>query len=294
MLFGAIPSDLGTNADHPRHPYLEIIDPITPTHAIRLELDNNPAKHTSAYSTVDISIRNGASHEESSSAGNGGMPFTLDPSRGVISAYTYCYNCDREHIDLPWYESHVFVLDIGDIVSKILPLSNPEKRYIEWKDLAPYAAVFSDASVGNDRYRIFSRHAYMAGFRYVSPIQPLDPKDLAGPRCFFVYDFNPCREASNYRPGAGLEDPDPETGYPKGASEIVREVVGGLGCWKMRFDLPAVGEDVEKCYVALTTGGFVLFEVRRLASSLERFDSDLYFLKSNTLEEETITVFSMW
>ena len=292
MLFGAIPSNIGNHADHSSHPYLEIIDPITPTHAIRLELDKSPAKHTSTYSTVDISIRNGASHEESSSAGNGGMPFALDPSRGVISAYTYCYNCNGEDTNLPWYESHVFVMDIGDIVSKILPLSNPEQRCIEWKNLAPYAAVFSDASVGNDRYRIFSRHAYMAGFRYVSPIQPLDPKDLMGPRCFFIYDFNPYREALDCHPGLG--DLDPETGYPKGASEIVREVVGGLGCWKMRFDLPAAGEDVEKCYVALTAGGVVLFEVRRLASFLERLDSDLHSLKSNALDEETITVFSMW
>lgn len=131
-------------------------------------------------------------------------------------------------------------------------------------------ALFSYSSGHEDRYRLFSRHSYVSGFRYASPIQPLAPEVPMGPRCFFVYDFNPHGEPSDSLPGAGAEDPHPETDFPRSASEITREVVGGLNCWRMRFDLPVAEEDVQKCHVALTDGGVVLFEVRCLLSrSLE-------------------------
>lgn len=66
-----------------------------------------------SYSTAGISIRSRASREESASAGNSGMPFVLDPSRGGTSAYAYCHNCNGEDNDTPWYESHVSILGHG-------------------------------------------------------------------------------------------------------------------------------------------------------------------------------------
>lgn len=275
VLFGAISGDPNQGAERPPHPYLEIIDPTNPSCAIKLELNNDVGKHTSTYSTVDISIRSGATHEQISPTENWGIPFVSDPCRGVISAYVYCYNRDGGENRLPWYETHVFILDIENILSKASPLSRPGQHYIGWKDMASSTAIFSDTSVGNDLYRVFSRHAYVAGFRYVSPVQPLSPDDTTGPRCFFVYDFNPYREAPGHSPRATVGNPDPETGYSKGASEITSEVIGGLSCWKMRFDLPTAAGDVEKCHVALTDCGVVLFE-------------------SSISGQEIITVFSIW
>jgi hypothetical protein len=72
-------------------------------------------------------------------------------------------------------------------------------------------------------------------------------------------------------PGVVLKDPDPEVGYLKSASEITREVIGGLNCWSMRFDLPAAEEDIKKCHVALTDGGVVLFEVFCLAPCFSKW-----------------------
>ena len=236
-----------------------------------LELDKNVTKRTLLHSTVDISVGSGAGYEEGSLAGGGGMPFVTDTARGMITADVYLHHSD------PWggedfsrFESHVFVLGIEDLLAKVPSPPNPERHYVEWKDLISSTALFSYSSGHEDRYRLFSRHSYVSGFRYASPIQPLAPEVPMGPRCFFVYDFNPHREASDSLPGAGAEDPHPETDYPRSASEITREVVGGLNCWRMRFDLPAAEEDVQKCHVALTDGGVVLFEVRCLLSrSLE-------------------------
>lgn len=263
VLFGAVCSDLLQDTDHPHRPYLEIVDPINPTYTTRLELDKSAMKRARVYSTVDISVGSGAGSEGSFLEHNG-APFTSDVSRGIISADLYCYHPDaNEDPDTPWYESYVFILKIEDILRRVPSLSNPEQRFLEWKDLSPSGTMFYYASANAaDQYRIFSRHSYVSGSRYVSPIRPLDSQNPMGPRCFFVYDFNPYRETPVPLSGAGLEDPDPETGYSKCASEITREVVGGLRCWRMRFDLPAAGEGVGKCNVALTDGGIILFEVR--------------------------------
>jgi hypothetical protein len=189
----------------------------------------------------------------------------------MITADVYLYHRDFwEGDDLPQFESYVFVLNIEDVLAKVPSPSDLGQRCIEWKDLRPSAAMFSYSSGDEDRYRIFSRHSYVSGFRYASPIQPLVPEDPNGLRCFFVYDFNPYRETSDSLPAPAPEDPEQEMGYPQSASEITREVIGGLGCWKMRFDLPAAGEGVKKCHISLTDSGVVLFEVRWLAScSLE-------------------------
>jgi len=175
----------------------------------------------------------------------------------VITADVYLYLRDG----LRQFESYVFVMDIENVLAKAPSPSGPGQRFIEWKDLSPSAAMFSYSSLDDDPYRIFSRHSYVSGFRYASPIQPLVPEDPKSPRSFFVYDFNPHRETSGSLPGAALENPDPGTGYRKGAGEITREVIGGLSCWRMRFDLPAAEEDIKKCHVALTDGGIILFEV---------------------------------
>lgn len=260
VLFGAIRNDPNQDADRLYHPYLEIIDPTNPTCATTLELDNNVVKHSSARSSVDISVGSGACHEDGFLTGSGGMPFFPDAARGIITADVYLYHhgiFEDDNSTLPRFESYVFVLDIEDILAKVPLPSNPERCYIEWKELFPSAAMFAYFSVDDDRYRIFSRHSYVAGFRYASPIQPLVPENPKGPRCFFIYDFNPHRETPDQLPGAS----DPETGYAKGASEMTREVIGGLSCWRTRFDLPTAEEDIKKCHIALTDAGVVLFEV---------------------------------
>ena len=264
VLFGAIPSGPTRGADLVGYPFLEIIDPTCPTYATRLELDKSVLRHTSAYTTVDISVGSPTSFEGSTLTGDGGMPFVSEVSRGIISADVYCCHRNAEEVNnLPFCEAFVFILNTEDLLSKVPSPSNLEQRYLKWKDLSSSAATFSYASMDeDDRYRIFSRQSYVAGFRYVSPIQPLYPEDPMGPRCFFVYDFNPHRRTPGPLPGAIPEGSDSETGFHKSASEITREVVGGLGCWRMRFDLPAAGGDVQQCHVALTDGGVVLFEVR--------------------------------
>ena len=188
------------------------------------------------------------------------MPFAPDTSRGIITANVYLYHRDSEaeNQDGPWFESHVFILDSENMLAKIRLPSNAERSYIEWKDLSLSTGIFSYSAVGNDRYRIFSRHSYVVGFFYASPIQPLVPEDPDGPRCFFAYDFNPHRETSDPLPGG---DPDPKPRYSQHTSEIIREVIGGFSCWRMRFDLPAAEESLRKCHVALTDGRVVLFEV---------------------------------
>ena len=279
VIFGAIRNDPNLSVDFVGHPFLEIVDPTNPQYTTKMELDRSFARSTCAYTTVDISVGGPTSGEGTP---HGDMPFVSECSRGIISADVYCFNRREiwEDEDLPWYEACVSILNIKDILPMVPSPSNPEQRYVKWKDLSSSAATFFYASVGgDDRYRIFSRHSYVAGFRYVSPIQPLDTEDPMGPRCFFVYDFNPHREPPSPLPGAVPEDPDPQTGYHRSASEIVREVVGGLSCWKMRFDLPAAEGGVEKCHVALTDGGVVLFEVRCflcIAFFREWFDSDVF------------------
>jgi len=270
VLFGAIRNDPNKDPNRLRQPYLEIIDPTNPASVTTLELDKSVVEHTSSHSTVDISVGSGAGHEEGLLTGDSGMPFVSDTSRGVITADVYLYLRDG----LRQFESYVFVMDIENVLAKAPSPSGPGQRCIEWKDLSPSAAMFSYSSVDDDPYRIFSRHSYVSGFRYASPIQPLVPEDPKSPRSFFVYDFNPHRETSGSLPGAALEDPDPGTGYRKGASEITREVIGGLSCWRMRFDLPAAEEDIKKCHVALTDGGIILFEVCCLMfCSSELFDT---------------------
>jgi hypothetical protein len=282
VLFGAIRNGPTRDRNHTDHPFLEIIDPTDTTYTTKLELDKSFVKRTSAYTTVDISVGSPGSCEGSVLIGQGDVPFASEISRGIISADVYCCHRDAgEDNNIPLFEALVFIMNAEDILSKVPSPSNPEQRYIEWRDLSPSAATFPYASMaGDDRYRIFSRHSYVAGFRYVSPVQPLDPEDPLGPRCFFVYDFNPHREASDPLPCVVPEDPDPETGYHRSASEIIREVVGGLSCWKTRFDLPAARDDVEKCHVALTDGGIVLFEVRYLVSFYECFESDVLSFKA--------------
>ena len=260
ILFGAIRNDSNQYVGPRRQPYLEIIDSTNPAGVTYLELDKNALRHTSLESTIDISVGSGAGHEEASPVGIGDMPFVSDTSRGIITADVYLYHGGTHNF--PRFESYVFVVDIEDTLTKIPSPSDPEQCYIEWEDLRSSTAVFSYSTADRDQYRIFSRHSYVSGFRYASPIQPLVPEVPEGRRCFFVYDFNPHRETSGSIPGSLFEDPDPEVGYPRSASEITREVVGGLNCWRMRFDLPAAEEGIQKCHVALTDGGVVLFEVR--------------------------------
>jgi len=269
ILFGAIRNNPNQDVDRRRQPYLEIIDSTNPAGVTYLELDKSALRHTSLNSTVDISVGSGAAHEEASPVGSGGMPFGPDTSRGIITADVYLHH--RDSHNLPRFESYVFVVDIEDTLAKVPSPSDPEQRYIEWEDLRSSTAMFSYSTADQDRYRIFSRHSYVSGFRYASPIQPLVPEVPEGRRCFFVYDFNPYRETSDSLPGT--EALGFETGYPRSGSEITREVVGGLSCWRTRFDLPAAEEGVRKCHVALTNGGVVLFEVRLLYYSLEWIDS---------------------
>ena len=270
ILFGAIRNDPNQDVGRRRQPYLEIVDSTSPARVTYLELDETALRHTSLRSTVDISVGSGAAHEEASPVGSGGMPFVSDTSRGIITADVYLHH--RDDNNLPRFESYVFVVDIEDMLARA-PSSSDPGHYTEWDDLRSSTATFSYSTTYQDRYRIFSRHSYVSGFRYASPIQPLDPEVPEGRRCFFVYDFNPYREGSDSLPGAAYEAPDFETGYPQSASEITREVVGGLSCWRTRFDLPAAEEDIRKCHVVLTNGGVVLFEVRLPCYPLEWFDS---------------------
>ena len=284
VLFGAIRNNPNQDADQLYHLCLEIIDTTSSTCAATFELDKSVVKHASIYLSVDISVGSSAGPEEGSLTGSGGMPFAPDTSRGIITADVYLHHhevFDSGDSDLPRFESYVFVLDVEDILAKVPSPPNLERHHIEWKDLSPSAAVFSYSSPDNDQYRIFSRHSYMAGFRYASPIQPLVPEDPGGPRCFFIYDFNSYRGALDLLPGAVLEDPDPKTGYLKGASEITREVIGGLSYWRMRFDLPTAEEDSKKYHISLTDSGIVLLEVCYLMScSSEWFYAYICFLCS--------------
>lgn len=278
MLFGALVNGPDEDSERMCRPYLEIADPINPGCTTKLELDRDVSKHPWRDSTVDISIGSGVCHEDNPSTGDGEMPFVSDTSRGIISADVYCYHRGAaESNDPPLFESFVFILDVEDMLSKAPSPQDLEQRSVEWKDLSPSVPLFSYASPVGDRYRIFSRHSYVTGFRYASPIQPLDPENPNGPRCFFVYDFNPLRETSDTFAGTTSEDPDPKASYPKRASEITREVVGGLSCWKMRFDLPVAQMDIEKCHVALTDGGIVLFEVRCFGIFFELLGSDVRY-----------------
>ena len=292
VLFGAIRND-PSRENQPRYPYLRIIDPTNCTCATTLELDKSVVEHASICSTINITIGSGASHEEGSLTRSGGIPFALDTSRGIITANVHLRNPNI--LNLPRFESHVFVLDIEETLAKVHSPWDLEECYIKWKSLSPSTAVFSYSSPGSDQYRIFTRHSYAAGFFYASPIQPLVPEVPEGSRCFYIYDFNPYRQTSNQLPGTVLEDPDPETGYLESASEITREFIGGLDCWRMRFDLPAAEDDVMKCHVALTDGGVVLFEVCCLVLwSYEWLTLMYVFGQLSDTEEESITIFSMW
>jgi len=266
VLFGAIRNEPNQYVGPRRQPYLAIVDSTNPADITYLELDKKALRNTSLHSTVDISVGCGAGHEEASPVGSGGMPLVSDTSRGIITADVYLRHPDEHNFSR--FESYVFIVDIEDTLAKVPSSLDPEQYYIKWEDLRWSAAMFSYSTADQDQYRIFSRHSYVSGFRYASPIQPLVPEYPEGPRCFFVYDFNPHRETPDSFLGSLFEDPDPETGYPRSASETTREAVGGLSCWRMRFDLPAAGEDVRKCHVALTDGGIVLFEVCLLYLSL--------------------------
>jgi hypothetical protein len=245
----------------------------------------------------DMRLVIGAGHEGGSLTGNEGVPFVPDPSRGIIATDVYLshHNQLLDHDGLPRVESYIFVMDIEVMLAKVPSLSNPEQRCVEWKDFRSSAATFHYSSMGEDRYRLFSRDSYASGFRYVSPIQPL-LENPDGPRCFFVYDFNPYRETPVILVSSAPEDPRPHgVGYPHSASEAIREVVGGLACWRTRFDLPAAEENIIQCHVSLTDGGIVLFEVCWLITcSLKWFDTYTCIFQLNDLEEESITVFSMW
>jgi hypothetical protein len=295
ILFGAIRN--GPDAVRQYQPYLEISDPTNPTEATTLELDENALKDISSHFIVDTDfrVRSGAGHEEGSPAGDGGIPFVPDTSRGIITADLHLFhrNHHPQHDGLPRFESYLFVMDIEGMLTKVPSPSNSEQRCIEWKDLCSSAATFHYSSLDEDQYRLFSRESYASGFRYVSPIRPLlgNPD---GPRCFFVYDFNPCREASDFLPVSAPEDPGSGASYPQSAREITRGAVG-LGFWRMRFDLPAADENIKRCHISLTDGGVVLFEVCWLMTySLGRFDVYTHFSQVNALGEECITVFSMW
>ena len=193
VLFGAIRN--GPFAGRQSQPYLEISDPTNPADAIALELDESVLKHVSSRSTVDMRLVTGAGHEGGSLTENEGVPFVPDPSRGIIATDVYLshHNQPPDHDGLPRVESYIFVMDVEVMLAKVPSLSDPEQHCVEWKDFRSSAATFHYSSMSEDRYRLFSRDSYASEFRYVSPIQPLlgNPD---GPRCFFVYDFNPYRE----------------------------------------------------------------------------------------------------
>lgn len=264
ILFGSMRHDTDRGG-HRSHPYLEIVDPTRPTDVTTLELDKSVVTYSSDTS-VSIKVGTGARDEEDSLTGNRGMPFVSDTARGIVVTEVNLYHRDaRGGDDSTRFESFVFVMNIEDLLTIVSSPLNPESRCVEWEDLCSSVAMFSYYSTGQDRYRIFPRESYVSGFRYASPIQPLVPKNPDGPRCFFIYDFNPCRETSDSLPGAA-EDHPPGMNYPRGASETTREVIGGLSCWKAKFDLPAAGEGVKKCHVTLIDSGVVLFEVRGFPS----------------------------
>ena len=197
------------------------------------------------------------------------MAFVSDVSRGIICAEVYWHTPGAP--PARDFQSSVFILDIEGVLSKVPLSSAVEQRREEWKDLSPSAAMFS-YHVGQDvTHKILLRGSYAAGFSYISPTQLLDPNNPTGPRCFFVYDFNPHRKTLDPLTPEGS---DPKTGYRKSASEITREVVGGLSCWKMRFDLPAAEAGLEECYAVLIDGGFVLVEVRCLTILSDGFGGD--------------------
>ena len=269
MLFGGVRCDPDADTGCHYPPYLEITDPLT-GHACSttLELDKSVLQHTSEYTTVHIRVCSGANYEKGSPAEKEDMSFVSDASRGIIVAEVYWHTPGSQQVQ--YFQSSVFVLDVEGLFSKVPSSSDLEKRHVQWNELSLSAAIFSYHVGPYPRHRILLRYSYTAGFRYVSPTQPLDSNDLTGPRCFFVYDFNPHRETSG---PLTLEDPDLETGYQRSANEITREVVGGLSCWKMRFDLPAAGEGLDECHVALMDDAVVFFEVRCFSNfSLERFD----------------------
>lgn len=274
VLFSGIRRDSNRATDGTYHPYLEIIDPIDNSGSTILELDKPVFTRISENPTVHIRLSNGGGHEKGFVAENEDMPFVLDASRGIISAEVCWQSPDAQHFEL-----HVFVLEIESVLSKVPSPPGLERRYIEWKDISPSTAVFSYDSRLAGQSAILSRYSYVAGFRYVSPTQLLYPNNPMSPRCFFVYDFNPLREAPDPLAGTTPEDSNSEMGYQRSASEVTRDVVGGLSCWRMRFDLPVAEADLDRCQVALMDGGPVLFEVGHLTILSERSDSDIRSLK---------------
>jgi hypothetical protein len=272
VLFGGIRRDSDPDTDVHHCPYLEIIDPTDPTCFTTLELDKSIFKYASKHNTARIRVCSGAGHEKGILAEEGGALFVSDASIGIIGVEVYWFTLDFQRATN--FELSVFALDVEGVLSKVPSSLDLEQRHVEWKDLSPSAAIFSYDSQQVTLNGILENHSYLAGFRYVSPTQPLDTENPMGSRCFFVYDFNPHRETPGPLPGAAHEGSDPETGFPKSASKITREVVGGLSCWKMRFDLPAAEEGLDESHVALVDGGVVLFQVRFLIIfSSELFDS---------------------
>lgn len=70
------------------------------------------------------------------------------------------------------FESHVFVLDVEDILTKVSSPLDLEQCYIRWWDLSPstmmfYSFLWVVISIG------YSQDTHVAGF-YALPIQPLD------------------------------------------------------------------------------------------------------------------------
>ena len=267
MLFGGIRRDLNPDDDCLYHPYLEIADPTDRTCSTTLELDKYVLQHASRYITPNLRLRSGAGLEQGPFDEKEGMPFVSDAARGIICAEVYWPTLDTQGIRLS-----VFVLDIEGLFSKLPSPSDLKQRHVRWEDVSPSVAVFSYGSQQIFLHGQLPKYSYVAGFRCASPTQLLDSNNPRGPRCFFVYDFNPHREA----PGPPTpEDPDPETGHRrKSASEITQETVGGLSCWKMRFDLPPARGGLEQRQVALMDGGVVLFEVRCLTIFSEWFVGD--------------------
>lgn len=287
MLFGGIRRDPDPEADCLYYPYLKIIDPTSRTCSTTLALDKSVFNDATKYSTINIRVRSGAGLADCSLAENEGIPFVSGASRGIICAEVYWQSprTQRARRSL----ANVFVLDIEEMLSKVPSALNLRRHRVKWKDLSSSTAVLSYGPAHTGLYRVPSGCSCVAGFRYASPTQLLDPKNPMGPRCFFVYDFNPHRGTPDILTSAAPRDPDLELDYEESASEITREVVGGLSCWKTRFDLPAAGEDHKGCPVALTDGGFVLLEVRCLAVFPGWFNIHLC-----SLEKDSITVFSIY
>lgn len=283
MLFGGVGLGPGPEgAGRPRYPYLEIVDPTSGTRYTTMSLNKSVFRGATMYSTFNVRVQSGAGLGNCSPTENERIPFVSDPSRGIICAEVYCYTEEK-----PCSGSHEFVLDIEDMLSNVPSPLNPRRRHVKWKDLSSSTAVFSYGSRRanpdiTERYRVDdlrrlqSGFSCVAGFRYASQTQPIDPNNQTGLWCFFVYDFNPHRGSPDLPPGDTLQDPDPKWGYIKSASEITREVVGGLSRWKMRFDLTP-GENFEGCEVTLTDHGVVLFNVRCLTIFSKRFKLTCFF-----------------